>query len=173
MIDRTALPVAGCLSCLLLLPLAGCGSPAGFPSLAPRPIEAIARQPERTATAQPRTVDPALEARVTTLDGQLRTADAAWSAGVATTRTAIARARGAAVGADSWIEAQQVISRLESLRQATAAHRDAVADLRLAQAQSATPADTTTLDALWQRAGAQVDAQNSLFSSLAGSLPTG
>ena len=173
MIDRTVLPIAGRFGCLLLLPLTGCGAPAGFPSLAPRPIEAIARQPERVAAALPRRPDPALERQVTALAGQLRADEDAWAAGVAATRTAIARARGAAVGSESWIEAQLVISRLESLRQATGAHRDAVADLRLAQAQSATPADSTTLDALWRRAVAQVEAQNSLFSSLAGTLPTG
>ena len=161
------------LFCLGLLALAGCGTAGSFPSLAPRPIESIARQPERDATPPPRAVDPALERRVAALDADLRADAAAWDAGVATTRTAIDRARGARVGEERWVLAQTAISRLESLRQATAAHLDAVAALRLAQAQSATPADTGRLDALWTRALAQVEAQNSLFTTLAGSLPTG
>lgn len=161
------------LLCLGLLPLAACTSTSDFPSLQPRPIESIARQPERDATPPVRAVDPALEKQVATLDALLRADGTEWDAGVATARTAVGRARGARVGEESWVVAQQAVSRLESLRQATAAHLDSVAQLRLAQAQSATPADATRLDALWARGVAQVESQNSVFTTLAGSLPTG
>ena len=103
---------------LLLLPvlLAGSVSQGPFPSLAPRPGEQLAiEEPVRQAPDVP--PDPGLRLRVQELRQQAERGrqafDAAWPAA-----EAAARAAGAS-GSDSWIAAEQAISRLEAARMQT------------------------------------------------------
>ncbi|WP_076068373.1 hypothetical protein [Sphingomonas montana] len=159
------------LSCTALALLSGCAGDTAFPSLAPRPIETIARQPERTETAPAPAADPALDARVAALEADLRSAVSDWSAAAAITRGAVGRARGAAVGSNAWIAAQQQVSRLEVIRERTATTTEALDRLRVAQAESARPADTARLDRALAAAVAQGKAQDATFTTLSTALP--
>jgi hypothetical protein len=110
----------------MLLPLAvatACAAPGPYPSLAPRAAEtAYGSEDERQPTPQPD--DPALAAEADRLGGAARAGaaefDSAWPAAEAAVRVA------GAPGSDSWIEAQQAVSRLEAARARTTA---ALADL--------------------------------------------
>lgn len=102
----------------LLLPLllAGCVSQGPFPSLAPRPGERLAvEEPVREAPEV--APDPALLARARELGQQAERGrqhfDAAWPAAEAAAR------RAGPEGSDSWIAAEQALSRL------TTAHMEA------------------------------------------------
>jgi hypothetical protein len=115
-----------------LLAAAGCAAPGPYPSLAPRPAEKAYAEDsdERQPTPQPD--DPALAAEIDRIAGDGR-AGAAEFDSVLPAAQAAAGAAGAA-GSDSWIEAQQALSRLESARARTTA---ALADLdRLAVARA-------------------------------------
>jgi hypothetical protein len=103
------------------LMLGGCVSQGPFPSLAPRPEEGI------VSTAEPMRPEPAvaddaqLRARIGALVAQalegLGTFDAAYPAAE---RAANA---GGAQGSDSWVVAQQALSRLEAARSNTGTAR--------------------------------------------------
>jgi hypothetical protein len=110
-----------------LLPLllaAACAAPGPYPSLAPRPAEKAYADDadERKPTPQPD--DPALAREIDRLVAEARAGAAEFEAALPAAQ-AIAHAAGAA-GSDSWIEAQQALSRLEAARARTTA---ALADL--------------------------------------------
>ncbi|MFD1950722.1 hypothetical protein ACFSGX_08080 [Sphingomonas arantia] len=158
------------LSCAALALLAGCAGDTAFPSLAPRPIEAIARQPERTVTAPVPVGDSALETQVTALETELKDAALEWSSTAATTRTAVGRARGAAVGSEGWIVAQQAVSRLDAIRERTAKVTEALDQLRIDRAQAAKVIDTARLDRIWAASVAQGEAQDTEYAALLAGL---
>ena len=115
-----------------LLVAAGCAAPGPYPSLAPRPAEKAYAEDadERKPTPQPD--DPALAAEIDRLAAEARAGAADFDAALPAAQAAAAAAGGA--GSDSWIEAQQALSRLESARARTTA---ALADLdRLAVERS-------------------------------------
>ncbi|HYI48044.1 MAG TPA: hypothetical protein VEX35_06220 [Allosphingosinicella sp.] len=124
--------------------LGGCVTEGPFPSLAPRPDERLAieepvREPPVVAD------DPALPARIAALLGEARQGDRAFEADYG----AAARAAGSAgpTGSDSWIDAQQALSRVEVARGRTtdaAAELHQLAVARAGQAVSA--ADRQALD---------------------------
>ena len=97
--------------------LAGCVPQGDFPSLAPRPAERnrSMEPPVRERAATP--TDPALRRRVVELERQAADGNRAFDAAFAPTERAIGRA-GAALS-DSWVEAQQALSRLEAARTET------------------------------------------------------
>jgi hypothetical protein len=107
-----------------LLAAAGCAAPGPYPSLAPRPAEKAyaAGEDERQPTPQPD--DPALAAEIDRLAGEAKGGAAAFDAALPAAEAAATAAGG--VGSDSWVEAQQALSRLESARARTTA---ALADL--------------------------------------------
>ncbi|MEA3052137.1 MAG: hypothetical protein QOG72_1040 [Sphingomonadales bacterium] len=109
-----------------LLPLAlaaACAAPGPYPSLAPRPAEtAYAGEDERQPTPQPD--DPALAREIERLTAAARGGSAEFEASLRAAEAA-ASAAGAS-GSDSWVEAQQALSRLETARAQTTA---ALADL--------------------------------------------
>ena len=108
---------------LPLLLAAACAAPGPYPSLAPRPAEkAYAGEDERQPTPQPD--DPALAAEIDRLAAAARDGAADFDAALPAAQAA-ASASGSA-GSDSWIEAQQALSRLEAARARTTA---ALADL--------------------------------------------
>lgn len=161
------------LFCLAFATLAGCAADTAFPSLAPRPIEAIARQPERVATDAPRVTDPALEAQLGEIAQALDANEREWATAIATTRAMVDRARGRAVGDDLWVSAQQAISRLEPIRQVAGTLVETLDRLRVEQAQRVPLADTAHLDSVWQRAVAQADSQAKAYQAIVNILPAG
>ena len=100
-----------------------CAPDASFPSLEPRPGERLSNdEPVRQTVPVP--PDPALSAQAAELVAAARRGQAEFEAALAEARAKVARA--GAAGSDSWIEAQQAISRLEAARASTSR---ALADL--------------------------------------------
>ncbi len=100
----------------VLLALAGCtGASAGYPSLAPRPIEALSlAEPTRPAPA-PAVADAAL-ARYAPVIEQARADDATFRATFQQERDTLERGRTAPRGSDAWTAAQTSLSRVETAR---------------------------------------------------------
>lgn len=93
--------------------LAGCLSQGPFPSLAPREGEQLAiEEPVREAVEAP--ADPGLRLRALELRQQAARGERAFDAAFGRAESAV-RAAGAP-GSDSWIAAQQAVSRLEAAR---------------------------------------------------------
>ena len=131
--------------------LSDCTTSGPYPSLAQRPGETLPiEEPVRTHQEAPG--DAALRRRIDALAVQARQGmsdfDAAYDA------AARAAAAGGAEGSDSWIAAQEALSRLEAARSRTA---DAVAELdQLARARADLPTsaeDQAALDAAIEAAG--------------------
>jgi hypothetical protein len=101
-----------------LLALSACASPGDFPSLAARPVEKALAETEEEPASQPAPDDPQLPAKLGAFVAAGRRAQAAFDAALPAARAAVARAGG--TGSDSWIEAQQALSRAETARGATA-----------------------------------------------------
>ena len=106
---RSALTAA-----LALVALSGCTQQGDFPSLAPRPVERAMAESEEEPAVRPAPDDPQLPARVAAFVEAGRRGQAAFEATLPAARAAVGRA--GASGSDSWIEAQQAISRLETTR---------------------------------------------------------
>ncbi|MDT9597900.1 hypothetical protein [Sphingosinicella rhizophila] len=129
---------------MLLVPLAGCAARGPFPSLAPRAVEkelAALDEAEQAAIVVPD--DPAVAARVDTLlaearEGQ-RNFEAASNAAGRTIRSA------GPAGSDSWVEAQQSLSRLESARARTVKALGDLDAFALQRVQAAAPVSATDL----------------------------
>ena len=100
------------------LALSACVAAGDFPSLAPRPAER-----ERTLVPAARPVpvvpsDPALLARLAELRRLAAEGERAFEAAFGPAEAAVGRI--GAQGSESWIEAQQAVSRLEAAREPTA-----------------------------------------------------
>ncbi|HYW15196.1 MAG TPA: hypothetical protein VE891_03445 [Allosphingosinicella sp.] len=111
----------------ILIPLAlaaGCAAPGPYPSLAPRPAEKAYAEDAEERKPTPQPDDPALAGEIDRLLAAGKAGAAEFDAALPAARAAAGRA--GAAGSDSWIEAQQALSRLESARARTTA---AVADL--------------------------------------------
>lgn len=99
-----------------LLSLAGCADQGSFPSLAPRPVERLSNdEPVRVAPMV--ATNPALTARIAELLRNARGGETEFQAALPAARASVSRAE--AAESESWIEAQQAISRLEAKRAAT------------------------------------------------------
>jgi hypothetical protein len=154
----------------LLLALAGCAEQGDFPSLAPRPVE---RELPGADLAPPEAVipdDPQLPARLAPLVAAGRRGQAEFDREVAAARAAVGRA--GAAGSDSWVEAQQAISRAEAARSATA---KAISDLdALAVEQSRTrplsPGDLDRIREAVAQLQAVADAQGQELARLVAGL---
>jgi hypothetical protein len=110
-------------SLLPALAAAACAAPGPYPSLAPRPAEtAYTSEDERQPTPQPD--DPALGREIDRIAGEARTGAAEFDSALPAAEAAANRA--GATGSDSWVEAQQALSRVEAARARTTA---ALADL--------------------------------------------
>ena len=106
---------------LALLALAGCVREDGFPSLAQRPAELnrSMEAPVRPALDVPS--DPVLRARVAALRSEADEGERSFAAALGAAEAAVSRA--GASGSESWVEAQQALSRLESTRTTTSRAR--------------------------------------------------
>src|SRR5438105_2374541 len=103
--------------------LAGCTTKGPFPSLAPRPDERLTID-EPVRAAPQIADDSALRVRINTLVAEARAGNAAFERDYDdAARTA---ARAGAAGSDSWMAAQQALSRVEAARGRTS---DATAEL--------------------------------------------
>jgi len=157
----------------ILVPLAlaaGCAAPGPYPSLAPRPAEKAYADDaeERRPVTQPD--DPALAGEIDRLVAEAKAGAADFDAAFPAAQSA-ASAAGKA-GSDSWIEAQQALSRLESARARTTA---ALADLdRLAVERAGAgtlgEADAQRLSAATAEIQALTDAQADRLRRLGESL---
>ena len=141
--------LSSALALAAILALAGCTTPGGpTPSLAPRAAEALdPRAPVVAATAtQP--ADPALAARLAELVSRAHQGDAAF-----TTAAAEAQRLAAAAGApqsESWILAQQALSRAVAAREPAAralGDIDALTQAQLARNGGIAPADFSAIEA--------------------------
>lgn len=101
----------------LTLLLAGCAAQGSFPSLAPRAVERIGDE-EPVVRSPNIPANPELAARVAELLAVARRGGAAYEAALPGTARAVSAA--GAAGSESWIEAQQALSRLEAARGPTA-----------------------------------------------------
>ncbi len=136
------------LACLL----GGCVSQGPFPSLAPRPGEGdfVLAEPDRPAPVV--ADDQALRRQAQALRAAAEEGRRAFDGVYDEARAAIGR--GGAEGSDSWVEAQQALSRLEAARATTA---DALTQLHaLATERSDLPTSREDF-ALIQRAIAEVE----------------
>ncbi len=103
---------------------AGCAAPGPYPSLAPRPAEKAYADDSEERKPTPQPDDPALAGEIDRLLAEAKAGAAEFDRALPATQSA-AGAAGAA-GSDSWIEAQQALSRLETARARTTS---ALADL--------------------------------------------
>src|SRR3954471_829247 len=136
---RQALPGVAAL-------VAGCVSQGPFPSLAPRPAERQDWSEEPVRAAPAVADDPALRRRVDALLEQASAGERSFEADYAAAERLAAHA--GREGSDSWIEAQQAISRLVAARAATGEALAELHQLRLARAaQPTSSGDLAGLDA--------------------------
>jgi hypothetical protein len=125
--------------------LAGCVSQGPFPSLAPRPAEREDWSEEPVRTAPAVADDAALRGRIAALLEQARAGARGDADLPAAERLAAHSGR---EGSDSWIEAQQAISRLVAARGETGEALAELHQLRLARAaQPTSQGDLAALDA--------------------------
>jgi hypothetical protein len=125
-----------------MLGVAGCTGPgAGYPSLAPRPIENLSlTEPDRPAPPPP-TADTASIARYAPLVVRARSDDAAFHRVLEQERATLARGRAAAAGSDAWTAAQVSLSRIETARGPVA---KILADLDAERSSGPTQTDSGT-----------------------------
>lgn len=164
-----AICVRALLTPLLLGPLiAGCASGGDFPSLAPRAVEQLSME-EPIRVDPPVAADPTLRARVGELLARARAGDTAFERAYARAAP-LARASGA-VHSDSWVQAQEAISRAEVARTETTV---ALADLdRLTVERADVPTNESDHEALMearQAAQALANDQHRRLESLRSSL---
>ncbi|HEX9955448.1 MAG TPA: hypothetical protein VGB48_09585 [Allosphingosinicella sp.] len=151
---------------------AGCAASGSFPSLAPREVEAIYAAGDPLQSAPDAPDRAGLGARIESFAGAAAEGSGAFERALAATRPVAARA--GARGSESWIAAQQAVSRVEAARAQTSR---AVADLdeyALAEARKGplSIADyerlTAAMDRLRGLAARQQDAADALRRRLSG-----
>ena len=144
--------------CAAALLLAGCVAQGTFPSLAPRPAEQIDMSVDPIRPDPMAADDPALAARVAALVAEARAGWREFEAEAGPAERA-ASASGPA-GSDSWVVAQQALSRLEAARGRTMAARAGLEELALErQDQPTSPADRQAIEAAISEAEAIIARQ--------------
>jgi hypothetical protein len=164
--------------------LAGCAAQGDFPSLAPRAVEGDrspaaacrcngqAKSAPAAAAAAPVADDPALGQRVTELVGRARTGEREFTEILPAARRSAGRAGRS--GSEPWIEAQQLLSRLEAARSSTV---DALAELDALSIARSEDAGTSLQDRERLAAAAQqirelAEAQRAELGRLSAQLST-
>lgn len=148
------------LTFVTLLIVQGCAQSGDFPSLKPRPIEAVYAKEAAAETEVVETLadDPELLTRLTDLRSRAAAQGSEFEAAIREAEQAAARAGSA--GSDGWVEAQQSLSRAEASRSSLAnllAEADA---LMLAEAgQRRSTADRERLQAATAELQAAFEAQ--------------
>ena len=118
----------------------GCATGGEFPALSPRAVGQLSFE-EPTTVDPPVAADPALRGRASALLAEARAGDADFQQAYARALPLVRGAGGA--GSDSWIQAQEAISRVEAARIGTTS---ALAELDLLLAEQS---DNPTNDQLW------------------------
>ncbi len=116
---RNRMKRSNCLPALALIAVSACQTPDDYPSLARRPGELATPAPAPSAAPAP-VGDPALAPRLAALAAESQAAHARFAAATPPARTAIAAARGSAVGSEAWARASTALVALESARGQTA-----------------------------------------------------
>lgn len=138
---------------LFALCVAGCATGGAFPSLAPRAVEQLSFE-EPIVVDPPVAADPALRSRAAALLAEARSGDGAYETAFA---QALPRVRASgAVGSDSWVQAQEAISRVEAARGVTTT---ALANLDLLVAEQS---DDPVNDETWAEIEQMRDAARAL-----------
>jgi hypothetical protein len=150
---------------LVAAALAGCTPKGEFPSLALRPIEAENPREEPVRTRPVVAADAALRARAAELLARAREGEAAF--GAAHRRAASLARTAGAPGSESWVAAQEAISRAEAAR---AAATQALGDLdRFATERAELPTneeDFAAINAALAEAARLVQGQQQRFDAL-------
>lgn len=161
-----------CLIAALGLSLGACATTPSeeYPSLAIRDAERVAGtlQPVAPAPYVPPPTPTAVVDRLEQLSGEAASANQAFLAEAPRARSAVAAARGAQVGAESWSVAQVAVAGLESARSRAMI---ALADLdRLYVDAAVGGEELTRIDAVRDRVAAQVGEQDATIAGLLGEL---
>jgi len=145
-----------------------CAPDGSFPSLAPRSVERLStEEPVRVQPLVP--ADPALSSQVAELLALARRGNAEFQAALPAARASVGRA--GAAGSDSWVEAQQAVSRLEGARAETAAAVTRLDSLSIERAARPTnAADFQALLGALEIAQSLADGQKAEIDSLRGRL---
>lgn len=154
---------------LLGLLLAGCDTPASYPSLLPRSAEnQTFAEPESTGSEAP-AADPALDSRIAAALRTLQERITAFDTAAERVRRAVATAGPSPAGSAPWLDAQVALAELDSLRSST---QEVVIDLDdLASARAASlDGDYPALDAAAERARAAGAAQAARIGALQSAL---
>ena len=154
------------LAVLILLGASACAPEGPYPSLAPRPIEKAMAETEELPAPAAVPDDAGLPAKIAALIAQARRGEADYQAALPEARAAASNAGASA--SDSWIVAQQALSRLEAARATTAG---ALADLDAlglaeASARPLSPADGERLASATREAQALADRQRAEIGKL-------
>ncbi|MEH3107815.1 MAG: hypothetical protein PGN09_11210 [Sphingomonas fennica] len=164
-----ARPAFACLLATALLPVAGCASRDGFPSLAPRPIERMARADAPAEAETPSTADPALVQRIAAVERSAGAAAAAFADVADQAQTALARPGATVSGSDAWAAAQ---TRYSAAVAARGALQDAVDELDALrrERENGAAADIAAIEAAGKRIAPLDRAADARLSALAGRL---
>jgi len=153
--------------------LAGCAASGSYPSLLPRPAELAGAAPAPPAPVTPvAAADAAINARLAQLLDQARTGQSAFEAAHAEAAATVSRA--GAAGSESWIAAQQAVSRLESARTPTVtalAELDAMARSRAETGIATAQADLDAIASAENQARTIAEAQEREIGRLGSALP--
>ena len=144
--------------------LAGCTTKGPFPSLAPRPDERLTID-EPVREAPHIADDSALRVRINTLVAEARAGNAAFERDYDdAARTA---ARAGAEGSDSWMAAQQALSRVEAARGRSSSAAAELHQLAVTRAgQPISPPDQAALEAAIDQADGIVAAQQARLNRI-------
>lgn len=150
--------------------IAGCVSQGPFPSLAPRPGEGEISLAEPVHPTPVVADDDALRRQIAELLAQARAGDRAFAAAYDDAATAVARAGPS--GADSWVGAQEALTRLEAARGDTPAALSALDRLGTEHSdQPTSPGDFAAIQAATAEADRIAGAQNARIAALRARLP--
>jgi hypothetical protein len=160
------------LFALMLLPiLPGCATKGTFPSLAPRAVEKLSmEEPVRPVAVIP--ADASLARQIAELTAAARQGQSEFDRVLAAARSAAGAAGGP--GSESWIEAQQRLSRLEAARAPTVTALAELDALNVRRTNVPTSgADQTALRQATEAASALALEQQRIINSLRASIGGG
>ncbi|OWK33559.1 hypothetical protein SPDO_04390 [Sphingomonas dokdonensis] len=149
--------------------MVGCTTPAAYPSLLPRAAESQALTEPAPAAPTPPAADPALDATLADIQRTLAEQTAAFDAASGRAEAAVAAARGAPAGSETWLDAHVALAALDALRAATSELATRVDDLASERALALQP-DYSALDTMADRVRVEVQRQAEQIAALQGRL---
>jgi hypothetical protein len=153
------------LAIFLAASLAGCAAQGDYPSLAPRPAEREDWTEEPVHAAPAVAADPALRTQIAALLARAREGERAFAADLPAAERATAHI--GPQGSDSWVEAQQAISRVEAARSRTDEAAAELHQLRLQRTgQPTSSADLAAIDAAIAEVATLTERQQQRFDRI-------